>query len=188
MGRWAPDAQARLTAAALRLFAQRGFDDVTVEDIADAAGVTQRTFFRYFPTKEEVLFADGQRVIELLTGVVREADPAASGADLVRVGLSELAKSMESSRGEHRLRGAVIRSAPSLHERELLKQYHVAQTLAAELVERGVTPIEASSLAGVGMVVFQSAYKSWTTDQKRTTLSTRISQALDIVAAALTRS
>ncbi|HVS86414.1 MAG TPA: TetR family transcriptional regulator, partial [Gaiellaceae bacterium] len=59
MARWEPDARGRLAQAALELFAERGFDGTTVADIAERAGLTERTFFRHFADKREVLFADG---------------------------------------------------------------------------------------------------------------------------------
>src|SRR6187200_1968009 len=73
MGRWQPDARERMTRAALELFAERGFAQTTAGDIAERAGVTERTFFRYFTDKREVLF-DGS---ETMTSAAYESTLAA---------------------------------------------------------------------------------------------------------------
>lgn len=185
MGRWPPDAQDRLIDAAIDLFVAKGFLEVTVDDIAAAAGVTPRTFFRYFPTKEEVLFANGGRILDLMVSTVQNATEPFTAVELLSVALFELATALEPDRAEQRKRSAVIRSAPSLLERELLKQHRIAQQLAGELVARGVSQIEATTLAGVGMVAFQTAYREWTTDRKRITLHTRIEQTLAVIGNAL---
>ena len=57
MGRWEPDARGRLVKAAMELYGERGFEQTTVAEIAERAGLTERTFFRHFADKREVLFA-----------------------------------------------------------------------------------------------------------------------------------
>ncbi len=185
MGRWEPGAKDRLTAAALHLFANRGYPEVTVEDIAEAAGVTPRTFFRYFPTKEEVLFANEDRVIELLVTAVQGTEPETCVAVLVRDRAPRARRFYGTGSGGSPTPWAVINSSPSLHERELLKQHHVARTLANELIDRGISPAEAMPMAGLGMVAFQTAYREWITDRKRTLLSTRIDDTLKVMSLAL---
>jgi AcrR family transcriptional regulator len=178
MGRWAPGVAGRLRDAAIELFSVDGFDLVTVEQIAAAAGVTQRTFFRYFPTKEDVLFAEGDDIVaELRTGLAA-APRTASPATMLLAAMTSLAEALEPRRNENRRRAHIIRSVAALRERELLKQHYIALELVDEFVSRGIPRPRASMLAGVGMVVFQSAHSAWVTDRARTTLAARIEVGL----------
>jgi AcrR family transcriptional regulator len=185
MGRWAPDAGGRLRDAALGLFASDGFHDVTVEQIAEAAGVTARTFFRHFPTKEDVLFASGSEIIEHLASAVREAPDRSTPRQLLAAAITRFAATLEDDRAHQRIRSSIIASVPALRERELLKQHHIAMAIVDELVRKGTPRTRAVALAGVGMVVFQSAHRSWVTDRARTSLVTRIEQTLADVTADL---
>src|ERR1700761_6608090 len=74
MGRWEPDAARRLREAAMELFGERGYEQTTVAEIAERAGVTERTFFRYFSDKREVLFAGGESLKEFLLAKLVELD------------------------------------------------------------------------------------------------------------------
>src|SRR5262252_5343977 len=87
MPRWKPDAQARLMSAALELFDERGYDDTTVAEIAVRAGLTKRTFFRYFSDKREVLFSGSEALQELIVSAVAAAPAAATPLDAVAAGL-----------------------------------------------------------------------------------------------------
>ena len=73
MSRWEPNARGRLEQAAAELFADRGYDQTTVADIAARAGLTERTFFRHFADKREVLFAGADALREQLVSTVAEA-------------------------------------------------------------------------------------------------------------------
>jgi AcrR family transcriptional regulator len=178
MGRWAPGANSRLSAAALDLFASEGFLNVTVEQISESAGVTARTFFRHFATKEDVLFADGSEIIEHLASAIRTASAASTPSELLTTALTRFAATMEHERDHQRVRASIIASVPALRERELLKQHHIAMAIVDELVRKGTPRARAITLAGVGMVVFQTAYRGWVTDRARTTLTARIERTL----------
>src|SRR4051812_50103709 len=78
MGRWEPGASGRLRQAAMELFIERGYEQTTVAEIAGRAGVTARTFFRYFADKREVLFAGSLELQQQLVAAVDNANPAAS--------------------------------------------------------------------------------------------------------------
>jgi AcrR family transcriptional regulator len=187
MGRWEPGADTRLREAAFELFARDGFANVTVEQIAEAAGVTERTFFRHFPTKEEVFFSDPQLIISELIEAIRGCPTTSNPAELVEAAVTRLAQSMEPNRKSLRLRAQIIASNESLRERELLKQHAVAMSLVGELVGRGLPPNRAAALAGTAMMVFQVAYTTWTNDKSRITLASRLSLALADLAIDLER-
>jgi AcrR family transcriptional regulator len=178
MARWAPDSQGRLKSAALELFASRGYSEVTVEEVSQAAGVTERTFYRHFPTKQDVLFGDDAQIVEDLLAAMRVQPKSAPPVELLRAALHRFAGSLEADRGLHRSRAAVIQSVAELQERELLKQRRVALALVDELRRRRMSREQATALAGVGMVVFQVAYASWVSDRSSTTLATRIERVL----------
>jgi AcrR family transcriptional regulator len=185
MGRWEPDAAGRMSAVAFELFQTRGFSNVTVEEIATEAGVTQRTFFRHFPTKEDVLFSDGSHIVNDLIAGMAEASLDARPLEVLAAALRKLAHGFEGERDHHRARSQIIDSVPALRERELLKRHYLVGALAEGFVTRGLPRTRAQSVAGVGMVVFQSAYSAWVTDRSATKLSTRIDRALEEITADL---
>jgi AcrR family transcriptional regulator len=181
--RWEPNARGRLAEAALELFAERGFEGTTVEDIATRAGLTKRTFFRYFADKREVLFAGGDEFQALfLTGLASARD---SAAPLEAVALSlEAAGPFFRERHEFaRRRHAVITANAELLERELVKLASVASALAAALRERGVEEPAASVTAETGMAVFRTAFERWVTGDEDRELTDLIRESLDALRA-----
>jgi AcrR family transcriptional regulator len=162
MGRWEPGARERLRETALQLYAERGFDETTAADIAGAVGLTERTFFRHFSDKREVLFG-GQEVLErsFVTGV---ADAPAGAAPLAVVASAIVAGSeffTDDRRAHSRLRQSVIAANAELRERELLKMASLAAAVAAALRERGVAEPSATLSAESGVTVFRVAYGQW---------------------------
>ena len=87
MGRWEPDARGRLEQAALELYGERGFEQTTVAEIAERAGLTERTFFRHFADKREVLFGGAGVLEELLVSTVADAPESAAPIDAVAAAL-----------------------------------------------------------------------------------------------------
>jgi len=162
MGRWEPGARERLREAALQLYATRGFDETTVADIADAVGLTERTFFRHFGDKREVLFG-GQEVLE------RSFVAGVAGAPAAVPPLAVVASSIvaacefftDDRRAHSRLRQGVIAANAELRERELLKMASLAAALAAALHERGEAEPSATLSAESGVTVFRVAYEQW---------------------------
>jgi AcrR family transcriptional regulator len=162
VGRWEPDSRGRLQEAALALYSERGFDQTTAAEIAKRAGVTERTFFRHFADKREVLFGGAALLRErIVTGVV-EAPPGASALDAVACGLDAAASMIgEGRRDLAAQRHAVIAANPELTERELAKGADYSAAVAGTLRERGVGEPQATLAAGVGMTVFRVALERW---------------------------
>src|SRR5437763_5734701 len=134
MGRWQPDARGRLEHAAMDLYLERGFDQVTVADIAERAELTERTFFRYFADKREVLFGGSTRLAEELVATVAAAPDGLPPLDVLALAFDEAARTYFGSDAEHpRARQAVIDAHPGLQERELIKLAALSATLGDAL-------------------------------------------------------
>jgi AcrR family transcriptional regulator len=162
MVRWEPGARERLQAAALELYVRQGFEQTTVEDIARAAGLTERTFFRHFTDKREVLF-DGQETLEkaFLDGV-NAAPPDASPLEMVACALeASTGFFADERRSWSRERDAVIAANPPLKERELLKLAALARRVAEALRARGVGERASVLAAESGLTVFGVAFTQW---------------------------
>jgi AcrR family transcriptional regulator len=162
MVRWEPDAAGRLRRAALELFAERGVETTTVAAIAEHAGVTERTFFRYFRDKREVLFGEQEAFAGLFVDGLRAAAPDAAPLEAVAAGLRAASGFFtDDARAGARLRSTVIDAHPGLRERELLKMSDVGDRMAAALRERGVAEPGASLAATSGIAVFHAAFAAW---------------------------
>ncbi len=162
MGRWQPDRRGRLQEAALALYSERGFDQTTAAQIAARAGVTERTFFRHFADKREVLFGGSALLQERIVAGVAGAPAADGPLDAVSCGLAAAAVVLgEFRRDLSRQRQAVIAANPELRERELAKLADYAAAIAATLRERGVTEPQATLAAEAGMTVLRVAMQQW---------------------------
>jgi AcrR family transcriptional regulator len=162
MTRWEPNARGRLELAALELYGERGYDQTTVAEIARRAGLTERTFFRYFADKREVLFY-GSGMLQ--DGLVRGIDDAPAGlppVDAVCASLEAVAESLfEERRDRVRQRQEVVAATPELQERELIKMATLSAAVAGALRRRGVTDPGASLAAEAGVAVFRVAFQRW---------------------------
>src|SRR5690242_14074807 len=154
MGRWQPDARVRLQEAALALYGERGYEQTTVAEIAERAGLTKRTFFRHFTDKREVLFAGGAGFQEQFVTGAAAAREDATPLAAVEQALQAAAGMLQERHEFARRRSAVIAANPELLERELVKLASVASALAAALRERGVEEPAASLTAEAGIAVF----------------------------------
>ncbi len=163
MARWKPDAQGRLAQAAMELFDERGFEDTTVADIAARAGLTKRTFFRYFGDKREVLFAGSAALEERFVAGIAAAPADAAPLDAVAAGLEAMAAVFETIGDAPRRRQAIIAANPDLQERELIKMAGFAAAGAASLRNRGVAEPAASLAAEAGIAVLRIAFEQWVT-------------------------
>jgi len=161
MTRWKPDAAGRLVKAAITLFDERGYETTTVADIADAAGLTRRTFFRYFADKREVLFMGSAELQELWVGAVSDAPRQASAMEAVDKGLDLVASLFAQRHTFARMRARIIARNPELQERELIKLARLADALAEALRSRGITEDAAELVAQTGVTVFHIAFARW---------------------------
>ena len=162
MVRWEPGTRERLQAAAMDLYISRGYERTTAADIAQAVGLTERTFFRHFADKREVLFS-GQELLEqaFLDGVAA-AEPDASPLGIVESALSAAATFFPAERRDHsRRRQTIISRNPALQERELLKLAGLSASVAAALRSRGVPEASATLAAESGVTVFGVAFGKW---------------------------
>ena len=161
VSRWQPDARERLERAALELFAEQGFAATTVPEITARAGLTTRTFFRYFADKREVIFG-GAEIPDLATRLIADAPPSLDPVTLVFGGLQTVAETrFEGRRTELRQRRAIIRSDEGLRERDLRKRADLGEAIRAGFVSRGVAAVTAALLAEITMTVLFVALDEW---------------------------
>ena len=170
MVRWASGAQERLQQAAHVLFARCGFDGVTVAEIAAEAGLTERTFFRYFADKREVLFS-GQEAFQAVFLERLAATDEAPPMTMVAAALEGVADFFPDERRPwSRARQAVIDEEPRFQERELLKLSALAAALTRGLVDRGIGATAATLAAENGVAVFRVAFLQWLADGEERSL------------------
>jgi len=162
MVRWEPGARERLRAAAMDLYVSRGYEKTTAADIAQAVGLTERTFFRHFADKREVLFSGSEVLAQAFLDGVAAAPQGASPLDLVASALTAAATYFPDERREYsRRRQTIISANPALQERELLKLADLAAAVAAALRARGVSDSTAVLAAESGVTVFGVAFGKW---------------------------
>lgn len=179
MARWKPGSRGRLHEAALELYAQRGFDNTTVAEIAKRAGLTERTFFRHFSDKREVLFAAAGALQEALVSTVANAPAWLAPLDAVATGLEAAGAELPPDRETSRQRQAIIAANPELRERELSKFASLSAALAEALRARGLPDPAATLTAEVGMAVFRVAFERWINDTNDRDLPELIRESLD---------
>ncbi len=163
MGRWEPNARGRLEEAAMELYGERGFDQTTVAEIAARAGLTERTFFRHYADKREVLFGGGETLAARLVTAVAAAPEGETPLETVVAALEMTGALIQESRGRDfaRARRSIIAANAELQERELIKLASWADTLAGALRERGVDDRPATLAAQTGIAVFHVAFGRW---------------------------
>ena len=179
MGRWEPDARGRLEQAALDLYVERGFDHTTVAEIAERAGLTERTFFRHFADKREVLFSGAAPVTELFVRTVEEAPASDSPIQAVGAALEAVAALIQARGSAAQRRQSVILAHAELRERELQKMASWAEALAEGLRRRGVKEPIAALTAETAIAVFRVAFARWVEQPERRNLPRIVRQSLE---------
>ncbi len=163
MPRWEPDAPERLERAALELFAERGFEQTTVPQIAERAGLTTRSFFRHFADKREVLFTGEEDVPQRVADLLRDAPTSLSMMEMLTWGIETMAKNFfEGHRQELRQRGAIVATDVGLQERELRKQAEIAAAITDTLVSAGHDPLKATVAGKLATTISSTALTRWT--------------------------
>jgi AcrR family transcriptional regulator len=162
MARWEPGARERLVLAAVDLFTEQGYDETTVAQIADRAGVTKSTFFRHFPDKRELLVAGQETLSALLAEGIAAAPAEATPLEAVAAGLERASSEMGPVNRDlgPRLKAAVAAST-ELQERDALKTVGLAAAMTAALTARGVPAMTAHLASEMGTLAFKQGYARW---------------------------
>jgi AcrR family transcriptional regulator len=161
MGRWEPNSRGRLAQAAMALYAEQGFDQTTTAEIARHAGLTERSFFRHFPDKREVLFYGMDSVRELVVGAITDAPSSAGPMEAVGVALQAVAAMVQETPEFARERYSIVSANAELRERELVKFAEFATAMRAALRDRGVPEPAASLAAETGIALYRVAFARW---------------------------
>lgn len=178
VGRWEPDARGRLEKAALELYVERGFENTTVAEIAERAGLTERTFFRHFADKREVLFSGTPALEKLLVECVAGANETVAPLDAVTSALEAAGAVIQERGAWSQRRQAVINANPELRERELIKLAALAAALAEALRARGIKEPAASLAAEAGIGAFKVAFERWVVQPTKQNLPRLIGESI----------
>lgn len=166
--------------AAVELFLEKGFDETSVADITERADVTERTFYRHFGDKREVLF-DRERTLERATiEAVADTPAGIAPLDAAAHALAAASSRFFVDRLDHaRTRQRIIDTTPELHERELLKMTSLADALAVALEARGHAPVRARLAADMAIAAFTAAFDRWLSDGTDTELGALVLDTVD---------
>jgi len=161
MSRWPSNPRGRLEQAALDLFAEHGYDQTTVAEIAARAGLTERTFFRHFTDKREVLFYGGEFLKEAMLKGLAEAPEDATALAAIEAAVTACVPLFNERSELARLRQGIIDTHPELQEREVSKLASFAAAFADGLRARGIADPAARLAADLGIAVFRAAFAQW---------------------------
>jgi AcrR family transcriptional regulator len=165
--------------AAIALFAEQGYEETTIAEIAERAGLTKRTFFRYFSDKREVLFDGSHDLEHIWLEAVAAAPPGATPLAAVTAGLDPVAEMFAERHDFARLRAGIIEANPELQERELIKLQNLAGSIKAALIERGVPAHAAILAAQAGVTVFHVAFSQWVQQDDPTAFRRLMDESLE---------
>jgi AcrR family transcriptional regulator len=181
MARWEPDARGRLEKAAMKLFRERGYVHTTVEEIAARAGLTERTFFRYFADKREVLFSGSKELEKGIVERIKSAPGEASPLHAVAAAFEAAGAEIQGRRDLRfvRARYALVAKHAEIQERELIKLASLAAAVTKALHARGVSEPAASLAAEAGIAVFKIGFERWVSERKPQDLAAHIHAAVD---------
>jgi AcrR family transcriptional regulator len=179
MVRWEPDSRTRLVQAAMVLYGEQGFDRTTVAEIAERAGLTERTFFRQFTDKREVLFFGARALQELLVNTVANAPASTTPIEAVTRALESAGKMFGERRAFSVQRQRIIDGSTELQERELIKLATLAAALADALRQRGVADPSAGLIGEVAIAIFKNSFERWVSASEPSDLGQMIRDSLE---------
>jgi AcrR family transcriptional regulator len=186
MARWEPDARERFVTSALHLFSEQGYDETTVAQIAERAGLTRSTFFRHFSDKREVLAAGQETLSVLFADGIAAAPAEATPLSAVESGLERASTAMTPFNRELAPRlEAVIATSAELQTRAMEKQVGMAAAMADALRARGVDSPVADTAAQLGVMAFHEAFTEWTAEGSIAELAPLCREALSRLRASL---
>jgi AcrR family transcriptional regulator len=162
----------------MELYSERGFEQTTVAEIAERAGLTERTFFRHFADKREVLFSGARALQEVVVSAVAGAPDSAAPIEAAAAGIAAVAAVLQDGRDSARRRQAVINANAELRERELIKLATLAAAISDALRARGIREPAASLAAEATIAVFRIAFERWVNETGRRTLQQLIRESL----------
>jgi AcrR family transcriptional regulator len=183
MSRWQSNAHGRLRQAALELYGEHGFDQTTVAQIAERAGLTERTFYRHFTDKREVVFSG--EVQRVLVSALADAPVSMTAIEAVTAALDAAGAVLDERRDMTRRRQAVIAANPGLRQREQMKYATLAADMAEALRGRGVEPSSARLAADAGVAVFRAAFERWIDEHEHRDFGRLVRDTLDELAAVI---
>jgi AcrR family transcriptional regulator len=185
MARWEPDARGRLEKAAMELFQERGYARTTVGDIADRAGLTERTFFRYFVDKREVLFSGSKALETSIVELVVNAPKDTAPFEVVANAFEAAGAALQANRdlAYVRARYAIVTEHAEVRERELIKMASLGAAVTKALHARGLTEPAASLVAEAGITVFKVGFERWLAAKKPGDFASHIRAAVDALKA-----
>jgi AcrR family transcriptional regulator len=179
MGRWEPNARGRLAQAALTLYSEQGFEQTTAAEIASLAGLKERSFFRHFADKREVLFYGTDALQDLLARAVADAPPSATAVQAVSAALQVVGAIVQENSDIARLRHAIVSANAELRERELMKLAEIADAMAGALRDRDVPDSAARLVAETGVAVYRVAFARWCSGQGQPDLQQTLQDSMD---------
>lgn len=145
----------------MTLFAAQGYAGTTVPQIAEAAGLTTRTFFRHFSDKRDVLFLRDRELPQAVGDFMATVPPESTGAAAVRAGLEAACQGLQDWREAIARRRAIVLAEPALHERDLLRSHYLARAIEQALNHRGIIAPQARTLSALAVTCFDLAIERW---------------------------
>jgi AcrR family transcriptional regulator len=184
MSRWAPNARDRLEAAALELFSENGYEETTVAQIAERAGLNRATFFRHFADKREVLFGGEDVLADLFSEAIRGSAAGAPLIGLVRTALiaaEDVMTPQQKVKAARRVRVLAVNT--EAQERGLLKHARIVTSITAALREQGCDELAARLGAQAALLAFSIAFERWMKDDGEESFLSFVPAALSDVQA-----
>lgn len=175
----------QLMKVALRLFEGRGFDETTVEDIAAAADVAPRTFFRYFPTKVDVLFADHPEEIAHIRDALATRPSSQTVVEAVRHAVLEEIGKVVADPSRFLTRSRLVAAVPAAHahSRYLDSKFEdvIAEAVAADRRSASATDLEARVIARASWGAACAARDLWVASDAKRDPRRLVDQAFDLL-------